>query len=151
MSESVELPQDPITIVREFLHALEMGEIDEALELVDPDLVWRNTGWPVIRGRERVRWLLTRQFAMRVELSARITHIAEDVGSVLVERIDDLRFRRIQASFFVWARFDIVDGLIVGWHDRYNIGSVLMHIVIGAVRGTFRPRAHSSPAGRDSS
>ncbi|WP_068269261.1 limonene-1,2-epoxide hydrolase family protein [Aldersonia kunmingensis] len=140
MSESVDLPQDSITVVREFLHALEMGEIDEALELVDPDLVWRNTGWPVIRGRERVRWLLTRQFALQVQLSARITHIAEDVGSVLVERIDDLRFRRIEASFFVWARFDIVDGRIVGWHDRYSIGSVLVNVVIGAARSLLKPR-----------
>jgi limonene-1,2-epoxide hydrolase len=140
MSDSVDLPQDPITVVREFLHALEMGEIGEALELVDPDVVWRNTGLPTVRGRERVRWLLARQFAARIVLSARIQHIAEDAGSVLVERIDDLRFGRIEASFEVWARFDIVDGRIAAWHDRYSFGAVLGNVALGAVRSLVSPR-----------
>lgn len=142
MTDSADLPEGPTTVVREFLYALEMGEIDEALELVDPDVVWRNTGLPTVRGRERVRWLLTRQFAARIALSARITHIAEDAGSVLVERIDDLRFGRIAASFEVWARFDIIDGRITLWHDRYSPGGVVGRVLLGGARVVLPRRQH---------
>lgn len=133
MSEAVDLPEDATTVVREFLAALQIGEIGEALELVHPDIVWRNTGAPAVRGRDRVRWVLDKQRAARIDLSARIEHIAEDHGSVLVERIDDLRFGPLQGSFFVWARFDIRDGKIVYWHDRYSPAAVIG----GVARGLF--------------
>jgi len=128
MSEKPELRQDAITTVREFFAALEMGAVDEALELLDPDVVWKNTSLPDVRGIVRVGGLLRglnrKSFGFRADMH----HIAmesdgrpaSEGDTVLTERTDYLRAGPIEIAFWVCGTFELVDGRITLWHDHFS-------------------------------
>ncbi len=146
MSDKPELRQDAITTVREFFAALEMSAVDEALELLDPDIVWKNTSLPDVRGISRVggllRGLSRDSFGFRVDMN----HIAMEADgrpvsegdTVLTERTDYLRAGRVEIGFWVCGTFELVDGRITLWHDHFSWEDFLRGTVSGlwkAVRG----------------
>lgn len=81
---------DPVEVVTTFLAALEELDIDRALELVSPDIVYQNVPLPPARG--------TAQFARQMRFverwftgfEAEVHTIAADGTSVLTERTDVL-------------------------------------------------------------
>ncbi|MGV9677547.1 limonene-1,2-epoxide hydrolase family protein [Nocardia sp. NPDC003482] len=137
MSETPGLQQGAVTTVREFFVALEMGAVSEAVELLDPDVVWKNTSLPDVRGARRVgsilRGLTRKAFGFRVDMH----HIAvESEGhptaegqTVLTERTDYLRVGPVEVGFWVCGTFELVDGRITLWHDHFSWENFL--------RGTF--------------
>ncbi|MGW4242256.1 limonene-1,2-epoxide hydrolase family protein [Nocardia sp. NPDC004722] len=135
MSELPELKQDPVTTVREFFAAMEMKIVGEALELVDPNIVWKNTSLPDIKGVDRVRWVLNALNSPRYGFRADMHHIAatED-GTVLTERTDYLRMGPIEISFWVCGTFAFRDGRIVLWHDHFSWENFLRGTVVGLIR-----------------
>jgi limonene-1,2-epoxide hydrolase len=145
MSELPELQQDAITTVREFFAALEMGAVDEALDLLDPDIVWKNTSLPDVRGSRQVGSLLRGLNRKAVGFSADMHHIAaEAIGSpaegstVLTERTDYLRFGPLEIAFWVCGTFDLVDGRITLWHDHFSWENFLRGTVVGAWKAIAR-------------
>ncbi|MGF6883184.1 limonene-1,2-epoxide hydrolase [Nocardia sp. GAS34] len=128
MSEKPELRQDAITTVREFFAALEMGAVDEALDLLDPDIVWKNTSLPDVRGLGRVGGLLRGLNRDSFGFRADIHHIAmesdgrpvSEGDTVLTERTDYLRAGPVEIAFWVCGTFELVDGRITLWHDHFS-------------------------------
>ncbi|WP_405485680.1 limonene-1,2-epoxide hydrolase family protein [Nocardia sp. NBC_00511] len=135
MSELPELKQDPVTTVREFFAALEMNIVNEALDLADPNIVWKNTSLPDIRGLDRVRWVLNGLSNPRFGFRADMHHIAatED-GTVLTERTDYLRAGPVEISFWVCGTFELRDGRITLWHDHFSWENFLRGTAVGIFR-----------------
>lgn len=135
-----ELTQDAITTVREFFTAMEMGAIGEALELVHPDIVWKNTTLPDVRGAHRVGSLLRGLSRDRFGFSAEIHHIAADGDIVLTDRTDILRFGPVSIEFWVAGTFELHGGRIILWHDHFSWENFLRGTAKGLVRAVFRRR-----------
>ncbi|MEV0299278.1 limonene-1,2-epoxide hydrolase family protein [Nocardia sp. NPDC050710] len=140
MSDEPELKQEPITTVREFFSALELGAVDEALELLDPDIVWKNTSLPDVRGIRRVggmlRGLNRDQFGFGLDMH----HIAADGDIVLTDRTDYLRVGPVRIGFWVTGTFELRDGRIVLWHDHFSWENFLRGVAVGLWRAVFSRR-----------
>ncbi|MFI9509109.1 limonene-1,2-epoxide hydrolase family protein [Nocardia sp. NPDC052566] len=133
MTEELELQQDSITTVREFFAALEIGAVDEALELLDPDIIWKNTSLPDVGGglARRILRGLNRDW---LGFAAEMHHIAADGDVVLTDRTDYLRLGPLRIAFWVQGTFELRDGRIVLWHDHFSWENFLRGTVVGVVR-----------------
>jgi len=127
-----------IDVVRDFFTLLEQNRATEAVALLDPDVVWRNTGMPTIRGR-RVGGMLLDMERRGVGFRVDLHHIAANSSVVLTERTDVLRYRRWESSFWVCGTFRVEEGLITLWDDHFSPGSFLVASVRG-LAGTLRSR-----------
>ncbi|WP_344772915.1 limonene-1,2-epoxide hydrolase family protein [Nocardioides panacisoli] len=124
---------DPATTVRTFLALLEDHAVDQALEYVDPGMVWRNTGLPTVRGKI-VRRLLRGMNSDSISFRADMHHVAADGAFVLTQRTDYLRIGPIEAEFWVCGTFEVRDGKVVLWDDHFSWGNVM----VGTLRGVLR-------------
>ena len=127
---------EPITVVRRFLTLLEEGRSDAAVALLAPDVVWKNTGLPTIRGR-RVGAMLRDMERRRIGFRVDLHHVAAEGGVVLTDRTDYLSYRRFESAFWVCGTFEVRDGLITLWDDHFSPGNVLGASVkglLGALR-----------------
>jgi limonene-1,2-epoxide hydrolase len=130
---------DPVEVVRAFLAALEALDVDAALELVSPDIVYQNVPLPPARGlaefSKQMRFL--ERYCTGFEATLHRV-AADDDGSVLTERTDVLERGALRAGFWVCGTFEVVDGRITVWRDRFDwatvVGSVLLAIPRAAVR-----------------
>ncbi|PXX68738.1 limonene-1,2-epoxide hydrolase [Nocardia tenerifensis] len=133
MTQDIELQQDAITTVREFFAALELGAVAEALDLLHPDLVWKNTTLPDIGGglaRKILRGLNRDGLGFAVEMH----HIAADGDIVLTDRTDILRFGPVSIAFWVTGTFELRDGRIILWHDHFSWENFLRGTAVGLFR-----------------
>ena len=130
---SSRITTDSATVVRAFFAAMEDDAFTQALALLDPHFVWRNSGLPTVRGK----------FARRVLLGldkdwmgfrADFHRVAADGDVVLTERTDYLRLGPFEIDFWVCGTFELVDGQITLWHDYFSWTNVLG----GVARGLFR-------------
>ncbi|WP_054816255.1 limonene-1,2-epoxide hydrolase family protein [Nocardia arizonensis] len=139
-----ELKQDSTTTVREFLSALELGATGEALGLLDPDIVWKNTGLPDVRGLDRVGRALRGLDRDGLGFAVDIHHIAADGADiVLTDRTDHLRFGPVRISFWVTGTFRLREGRIVLWHDHFSFENFFKGALVGLFRAVFdRSGAH---------
>lgn len=127
---------DPASVVREFLRLLEEPDARRAVTLLDPDIVWRNTGMPAMRGK-RVTGALVDMDKRGIGFEARMHHLAVDGNVVLTERTDVLRYARFETSFWVCGTFEVRDGLIVLWDDHFSWGNLLRSSLVGLARAPF--------------
>ncbi|MCZ4498221.1 MAG: Limonene,2-epoxide hydrolase [Marmoricola sp.] len=119
-------------VVSTFLELLENGDAQAAVELLDPDVAWRNTGMPTFRGKKVVAMLRDmdrRGIRFRVDMH----HIAENGPIVLTERTDHLAYRRWESSFWVCGTFEVIEGRITLWDDHFSMGNVLAASIRGVV------------------
>jgi limonene-1,2-epoxide hydrolase len=123
-----------IGVVRSFLEALEALDADAILELTDPEIVYQNVPFPPARGRaefeRQMRWF-ERQ---ATGFEARVHNMAADSAVVLTERTDVLRRGKFAAEFWVCGTFEVRDGKVVLWRDRFDFADVIVACVKGAVR-----------------
>jgi limonene-1,2-epoxide hydrolase len=139
-------------VVRGFLDALQRGDLDAALDLVDPDLVYENVTLPTVRGRaglDRAFRPLFRPasagFAVHVHHLGVESNATTDV--VLTDRTDELSVGRFHARFWVYGRFEVRDGLITLWRDAFDwfdIGVGMVRALVGIVL----PAANRTMPGR---
>jgi limonene-1,2-epoxide hydrolase len=112
-------------VVEAFLAALEATDIDGALALVDPAIVYQNVPLPPARGlaafEKQMRYLET----FFTGFEAEIHHIAAEGGTVLTERTDVLARGPVRAAFWVDGTFEVVDGRITVWRDRFDWVTVI--------------------------
>ena len=121
-----------ISVVNSFFRLLEQQQTTAAVELLAPDVVWRNTGLPTVSGR-RVGAMLRDMERRRIGFRVDLHHIAADGPVVLTERTDYLSYRRWESAFWVCGTFEVHDGLITLWDDHFSLGNVLAASLKGAV------------------
>ncbi|GAB2643387.1 limonene-1,2-epoxide hydrolase family protein [Nocardia goodfellowii] len=134
MSDELELMQDAITTVREFFAALELSAVDEALELLHPDIVWKNTSLPDVRGIRRVGGVLRGLDREAFGFAADMHHIAANGDVVLTDRTDYLRAGPLTIGFWVTGTFELREGRIVLWHDHFSFENFLRGAAVGIGR-----------------
>ena len=123
---------EPAEVVKSFLLALQAGELDKALELLDENVTYINVTLPTVRGRRGVERLFRPAYeklhgGFRVHFHA----IASDGNTVLTDRTDELIMGRVRQRVWVYGRFEVADGKITLWRDSFDWFDVL----IGLLRG----------------
>lgn len=124
----------PVGVVEAFIAALERLDIDAALEYAAPEIVYQNVPFPPARGirafERQMRWMS--RFGTGFE--ARMHNIADNGPIVLTERTDVLTAGRLSVSLWVCGTFEVRDGKIVLWRDRFDFADVLLGTARGVVR-----------------
>jgi limonene-1,2-epoxide hydrolase len=123
-----------ITVVRDFLAALERLDIDAAADLLAPDVVYQNVPFPPARGKAAVerqlRWLARYGSGFEVTYD----NVASEGPVVLTERTDVLVFGRLKAAFWVCGTFEVHDGRITLWRDRFDMVDFALSFVRGVLK-----------------
>lgn len=125
---------DAVGVVRDFLAALERQDEEAILALAADDIVYQNVPLPPARGREeferQMRWFAGNLTGFEVELH----NIAGDGATVLTERTDVLVRGRLRAAFWVCGTFEVRDGKVALWRDRFDFADVTVAFLKGAFR-----------------
>jgi limonene-1,2-epoxide hydrolase len=124
---------DAEILVRDFLNLLAVPDTAAAVELLHPDVEWRNTGLPTFRGR-RVGGALLDLERRGVGVLIETHHCAATGDVVLTDRTDTITFKRYRTSFWVRGTFRVQDDLIVLWDDAFGWGSFLRGSLVGLGR-----------------
>jgi limonene-1,2-epoxide hydrolase len=136
---------EPIEIVERFLTGLADGEIDTAVDLLAADVVYSNVSLPTVHGRERVRKLARLTLGRPGAGFEVYNHTISAAGnSVLTERTDVLKLGRLRIQFWVCGRFDVENGEIVLWRDRFDWMNYTVATLRGLV-GIFVPALRAKP------
>lgn len=135
----------PTLVVERFLEFLRAGDVDRAVALLAVDVEYENVGLPTVRGRERVRQLF-RATLGRAEsgFEAYVHAISADGPTVLTERTDVLKVRRLHIQIWVCGRFDVHDGQIVLWRDYFDQMNIAAATIRGLL-GTVFPAVRAQP------
>ncbi len=139
----------PAAVVGRFLDLLEHGRIDDACDLLAPDVRYVNVSLPPIHGQDGVRRALHRAVSrvpgagFEVYLHA----VSADGPVVLTERTDVLKAGRVRVQFWVCGRFDVHDGRIALWRDYFDWGNVTLATVRGLL-GAVLPQLRAAPPAR---
>jgi len=134
----------PVAVVEPFLERLRAADVDGAVELLADDLRYENTGLPTVRGRERVRSIFGSLNRFDVGFDVHMHAISARGPSVLTERTDVLSWGRLRVQFWVCGRFDVRDGRIALWRDRFDYMTTLLATLRGLV-GVVVPAARARP------
>jgi limonene-1,2-epoxide hydrolase len=129
-------PVEPaeIGVVREFLAALERSDVEVALSLLDPEATYQNVPFPPARGRAAVEQQL-RGLERWFSGFAVIHHtIAANGSIVLTERTDILSIGSIDVSIWVCGTFEVRNGRIVLWRDRFDFADLTWAFVRGGAK-----------------
>jgi limonene-1,2-epoxide hydrolase len=124
----------PEEVVRAFLGALERLDIDAAVALLSDDAVYQNVPFPPARGRRAVEKQLRGLARFGSGFEVHYDNVASDGGTVLTERTDVLIVGPVRAAFWVCGTFEVRDGRIALWRDRFDFVDVARAFVVGAVR-----------------
>jgi limonene-1,2-epoxide hydrolase len=126
-------PEGPEQIVRTFLERLAAGDIDGSIELLHPEVVWKNTGLPTFKG-DRVRGMLRDMKQRGIGFDVRWHHVAASGDAVLTDRTDVIKAGSWETSFAVRGTFEVRNGLIVLWDDSFSWLELLNSGVVGLGR-----------------
>lgn len=125
---------DPKAVVTEFLEALQRLDLDAAMALTTEDLVYQNVPLPPTRSRDGARKLLATFIRPSSGFEVTMHNIAADGDVVLTERTDVLSRGRWRASFWVCGTFELRDGRIAVWRDRFDYADFTVACLLGAGR-----------------
>ncbi|RVW06177.1 limonene-1,2-epoxide hydrolase family protein [Rhodococcus spongiicola] len=131
-------PTESARVVEELFAALSDLDVDRALEHLAPDIVWQNTGLPTLRGQRSVFRAL--RFANRpgVRFDAVMHHVVGNGDTVLVDRTDTLHVGPVRSTFWVCGTFELRDGRIAVWRDRFSWGNVAVGTITATTRALWR-------------
>lgn len=121
-------------VVRDFLAALEDLDIDRAVALLADDAVYQNVPLPPARGRRAVEKQLRFLGRYGSGFEVHYDNVAAEGGTVLTERTDVLVFGPVRAAFWVCGTFEVRDGLITLWRDRFDFFDLARAFVVGVGR-----------------
>lgn len=142
----------PIQVVEQFLDFLCRGDVDSAVELLAVDVEYANVGLPSVHGRERVRKIFRATLGRAGSGFEVYMHaIAADGPTVLTERTDVLRVRRLHVQLWVCGRFDVHDRQIVLWRDyadRLTFLAATVRGLLGAAYPAARAKLPTDQATR---
>ena len=135
---------DPEAVVRAFLGDLERLDVDAAADRLAADAVYQNVPFPAARGREAIAKQLEGLARYGSGFEVRYHNVAVNGSTVLTERNDVLVFGPVRADFWVCGTFEVVDGHITLWRDRFDLVDFTLAFVKGGLRalvGLVRGRA----------
>lgn len=133
------MSQANVAVVRDFLQALAEPDTERAVDQLDPEIEWLNTGLPTFRG-PRVHAMLRDMERRQIGFGVTIHAIAGDGDgdTVLTDRTDVLTYGRLRTDFWVCGTFTLRDGLITRWHDHYSTANLLKGLILGTARARRR-------------
>lgn len=135
----------PTAVVEKFLNSLAEGEIDAAVDLLAPNVEYSNVSLPTVHGRERIRRLGHLTLGRPGAGFEVYNHVISATGnSVLTERTDVIKLGRLRIQFWVCGRFDVDNGEIVLWRDRFDWMNYTAASLRGLV-GIFIPALRAKP------
>jgi len=135
----------PVTLVRRFLDLLAAGDIDAAVDLLDPDVDYINVSMPAIRGRERVRQIFTSATRFKgTGFEVYFHHISHEGNTVLTERTDVLIWGPMRVQIWVCGRFDVRNGQITLWKDYFDWVNFTFAVLRGLI-GIVFPAVQGKP------
>lgn len=118
----------PERLVTDFFAALAQGRVEQALAVVDDDILYTNVGLPSVRGKQlfgTVMGALGGGGIVGFDLEMRaISADADGDGVVLTERIDELRVGPLRMTFWVCGRHEVRDGRLAVWRDYFDFVAV---------------------------
>lgn len=127
-------------VVRQFLGALERFDVDAAVELLADDAVFQNVPLPPARGRDAIEKQLRLLARYGTGFEVVYDNVASEGPVVLTERTDVLVFGRLRAAFWVCGTFEVRNGKIEVWRDRFDYLDVLLSPVRGVLKLLVQPR-----------
>lgn len=128
-------PTDPINVVEAFLDAMERLDIDDASTYLAPEVVWHNVPFPPAEGKAKVVSQLKGMNRFKdTEFAVEMINIAANGSVVLTERLDTLRAGPVGGEFWVCGTFEVEDGLITLWRDRFDFANIAGKTVSGTAR-----------------
>ena len=125
---------DAEILVRDFLNLLAVPDTAAAVELLHPDVEWRNTGLPTLRGRRVGRALLDLERRGIGVVDRHAPRRLRPVTSCSPTGPTTITYKRYRTSFWVRGTFRVEDGRIVLWDDAFGWGSLLGGSVAGLGR-----------------
>lgn len=126
-----------IDVVLAFLGHLERMDVDAALALMSDDAVYQNVPLPPDRGRRAVERTLRRMMGVGSGFRVENHNIAANGPVVLTERTDVLSVGPVDAAFWVCGTFEVHDGLITLWRDRFDWVDFSLAWVRGGAKAAF--------------
>jgi limonene-1,2-epoxide hydrolase len=127
-----------LEVVTSFLEALERFDADAAIELLAPEVQYQNVPFPPARGKTAVEEQLRGLVRYLSAFEARVHHIAANGPVVLTERTDVLGVGPLRADFWVCGTFEVHDGRITVWRDRFDYADLTWAFARGAARALLR-------------
>lgn len=124
---------EQVTVVTTFLDTLAAGDPRGALALLDPDIEWRNTGLPTLRGRRATGALLGLE-KRGIGFGYAMHAVAGHGDTVLTDRTDWLTLGRWRSEFWVRGTFTLRDGRILVWDDAFSMADVAGSSILGLAR-----------------
>jgi limonene-1,2-epoxide hydrolase len=125
---------DPESVVRAFLGDLERLDAEAAAGWLADDAEYQNVPFPAARGRSTIagqlRWLARYGSGFEV----RWHNVAVNGSTVLTERNDVIVLGPVRADFWVCGTFEVVDGKITLWRDRFDFFDFTFAFAKGALR-----------------
>jgi limonene-1,2-epoxide hydrolase len=144
MADQSEIGAPPEHIVERFLQLLSLGEIDDAVDVLDDAVLYTNVSLPSLRGRERVRRLARASLGRTgVGFEVYLHAISTRKGTVLTERTDVFTWGPVRIQFWVCGRFDVEGDRIVVWRDYFDwlaFGLATARGLLGALAPVLRAR-----------
>lgn len=122
---------DPQEVAEAFLLALAEGDEPTASALIDDDIRYVNVGWPAVRGREEMARVFSFFEKPAFGFEVFLHSISAEGDTVLTERTDVLIWGKFRMQFWVWGRFDVVDGRITLWRDSFDHLDLVKSMVRG--------------------
>ncbi|MCC4301775.1 limonene-1,2-epoxide hydrolase family protein [Rhodococcus sp. 3-2] len=118
--------------VVDLLIALEEMDADAVRALVDPDIEWRNTGLPSVRGSKRVELALTivSRLITRYEVVEVLT-MTTDHNTVSSRRREIIRIGWFAMHLDVDGHYTFANGLLRIWDDRFSYRRLLRGLRFG--------------------
>jgi limonene-1,2-epoxide hydrolase len=123
-----------IQVVRQFLGALEALDVDAAVDLLADDVTYQNVPLPAARGKAAVEKQLRLLTRYGTGFEVVYDNVASDGAVVLTERTDVLVLGRLRAAFWVCGTFEVRNGKIELWRDRFDYVDVLLSFVRGGLK-----------------
>jgi limonene-1,2-epoxide hydrolase len=127
-------------VVLAFLGHLERLDVEAALALMSDDAVYQNVPLPPDRGKAAVRRTLGRMMGMGSGFRVENHNIAANGPVVLTERTDVLSVGTVDAAFWVCGTFEVHDGRITLWRDRFDWVDFTLAWVRGAGKALLAAR-----------
>ncbi|MBT2271056.1 nuclear transport factor 2 family protein [Rhodococcus enclensis] len=123
--------------VVDLLIALEEMDADAVRALVDPDIEWRNTGLPSVRGSKRVERALTivSRLITRYEVVEVLT-MTTDHNTVSSRRREIIRIGWFAMHLDVDGHYTFANGLLRIWDDRFSYRRLLRGLRFGPTTRT---------------
>ncbi|MFO0614511.1 MAG: limonene-1,2-epoxide hydrolase family protein [Polyangiaceae bacterium] len=131
---------DDIRVVEDFIDAMKAFDFERTRALMTNDIVYQNVPLPADRGREAVERTLQGFTKFVTHFDVVMHHIAERDGVVLTERTDILRGPFVDMEFWVCGTFEVREGKIAVWRDRFDVATAVGQLLLGPLRRLFRPR-----------